>query len=440
MLRTQQLTSGFTFGYRFLKLISLGLVCLFLVSCSEDPYDGQHWSESALAVIGGTILATEGDMHLVRQDYHMPPDLSTKIQRWLSPLPEAWATTACPLLTEGSSDIACNGNDLEIFYRNCVFPNRDNQRYGFWRTHSRIKDIGLAGGCAALVGGTKDFQHADFDGEVVRRVFGATPDGGSGGDENNYRISTTGTLAYLGTFFASGWYDSTPKGGMVITFSHSGATPVRQIDITGLQAREYSLSEELFKTVTNGFTLAQLKGGQAPTIDGSGIDFEGGQVSTSFDNTLDTQTIGSTGSGASATDTWEGIETGVYGNPIVVEGIGTSRTITSFKVRIQHNVSQVVVVAKTLPAELTARFAADGTSLDTTPIAWTHDAACCWPTQGEYLTNFYHTDNMTRDYRSTLTRFTSTCGQVQIRFYGSLNAVDGINEGSPQVHLLSHCF
>lgn len=419
-----------------LGLAALGYATLMsFAGCGEDPYDGQSWSETAIAVIGGTVLATEGTMHLVEQIYVPKPTLFDVMKDVFSPLPVAHAINTCAVVGGvSSSQFSCDGNMLKVFYNNCAFPDRTAQHPGYWRTYSKFLNVDPLS-CDALIQGTKTFQEIEFP--SITRQFGLGTDE-QGGDENNFRISPKGTLVYMHTTYPSGWYDSSVKGGMEISFSAVEGVPERRISIKGIHLIEYSLDEALFQQIV-GTTLPGLENGESFNLDSVSMDTEGGQVSVTFDNTLDTQHLLTRGSGEEEEDYWE-IQGSTTYDPIIVLGTGANRTLASFKVRIQHNVSHTIVVSKSLPGELVARFAANGDTLDTNAVSWANDANCCWPTQGEILTNFYNTDEMTRDYRSTLTQFTPTCGEVRIRYYSDTNARGPVNGGAAQPHLLSHCF
>ena len=418
-------------------VLLLGTLAVVMTGCSQDLYDGTNWSESAVAVIGGTVLATEGTMHLVDQSFTPPPTVLERVRRVFSPIASAYAQNICPTIDPGSTDpdIACDSDgNLVLFYHNCYFPDRNAEHHGYWRTYSLIMGLGSST-CSDILNQNTTFDQ--LSNTTVTRHFGLTAESPTqGADETNWRLSSNGTLVYLSTFYPSGWYDNTVSGGMAVLLDQSTGTPIRSISINGLHAKEYSVDPSYFRQLL-GTTYSGIQSGNSFDLSALQISTTNGMASVSSDTSIDTQTL--TTSGPNEIDNWQVIGSSTY-DPIIVTGIGANRTLTYFKVRVQHNLSSVVTVSKMLSDELIARFQGNGLSLDTSAINWASDPNCCWPTEGEYLTNFYNTANMNQSYQSLLTRFTSSCGQVSMRYYSDLDAQGPLNEDNPQMHQLTDCF
>jgi len=407
------------------------VIYFFILNCSsEQLYDGSLWTEAALAVIGGTLLATEGNISLVQ---------NMKSNEFSDFFIKTAFANSCVTLNNQQGLMECdNDGRLKILYNNCTFPDISSTYRGYWRAYHRL-DFENKTVCENIRTTAITFEDNSLKDKTITRHFGLTisDDPSGSGDENTNRVGADNKISRFYTFLPSGWYDDSVRGGIEVTFRKNGSIYSRELKIKGFHLSTYEVDENIFKQ-SSGASYSELKNGASFNLEKLVFYTDTIYAALVGDQTVDTKTLQVSGSGSSEEDLWESPSSDY--TPIVVTGTGANKTITAMKFRIQHNISEVVVVGKLLPEELKSRFQSEGVSLDTTPISWVNDESCCWPTQGEFLTNYYHIDNMKYEFRSTLTRFTSDCGVVEIRYFDELNARKPLNNNSPRRHTLTQCF
>jgi hypothetical protein len=209
------------------------LLGLSLGGCSSAVDQVNIEIEPTLALLGGTILATQGS-GLVALQTPAKPALPFRLQDILMPIPSAYAAS-CPALSHASSmcvDAVGNspGPNLQVFYDNCQPSTMEGA--GYWRSYMLIT-FPSDGACAAV-------KAAGFVGAGLAAVYNSTVTrkyGSIGDDQNNVRLtSVVGPIheaVYVYSRFNSGW-NIDKAGGVEVAFNGDGTT--RTINIKGVHA------------------------------------------------------------------------------------------------------------------------------------------------------------------------------------------------------------
>ncbi len=367
------------------------LTAAFLSSCTDSPSTNID-AEPAIALLGGVVLGTQGEA-LVASTL---PRKSNTWRRWidgLNPIPDAFAVTACPLLTTGT----CNSEILDIFYDNCQPSGMG--RAGLWRSHINLT-FPTPGDCTATLGtGFNAVGVAALVGKTIIRTWG---DGGPGGNQDNMRLGENNELVFMYSDYPSGWQDNR-MGGASVTFV---SATQRRIEILGAHAFGFSFEDPPnidpdsfdLTTVLADPNTPQSKREWDHTINsvksGDTLFGIGPEITQNPDGTI---TFGDTNNDTVAT----------FDGDFIVDGNVVAR---GGMLRQQHNLSESL-----------------GVLVVTEPLTY-GDPACCYPTEGT-MKSRYDFNLKSPTLEETIV-FTSTCGEI---LYSS-TAV------SNEPRTLSHCF
>ena len=420
------------FRATFVALLALGLTnrCgLFM------DYQGECWTEPAIAVFGGAILGTEGTMYMAQN--HVPkPESLFALRHALDPIPEASAAAYCPTLDSyAGSQVRCitptavtpyfsePGPVLQVRYESCKFRNRADQLPGYWYMYHRITFPSTAACAAAKTAADLTTQYTSLVGSTINRGFGMYHPNQTA-DQHNFRLAGNNEVSAIWTDFPSGWYDSSPQGGVDVTF---GAGGTRTLTIKGVHATGYlSLAKAKFKDTADGTAWNFLDAGtdfRALAKYQSNLDYR-----VIFDHTIDSPKDGETKTAIAD------LANKKYAT-ITVTGTGANRKITAMPlIRIQHNVANTRD-----PRTLQVTSLPTGETLD-----WSNDANCCWPTKGRLVTNFLQRNgrNPRPDWKKEEITFTKKCGVVDYKVYLTPEDTGGQTSASDYsvTHTLSQCY
>lgn len=410
---------------------------LLLNRCGLLEYGGECWTEGIIALLGGTVLATEGTVHLTQvTPQTVSPHTFSPLVNPLDFISEANAAISCPILTDTAEwkcidptdyqgGFAATGPMLQVQYKSCKFPNRTDQLPGYRYGYQWFKMPSYAICESVRTGGSFTGVSA-LNGNTITRTFGQ----GQNGNQHNYRLSQTNEFVAMWTDFPSGWYDNRPMGGIDILFNADGS---RTLTIKGFHAKGFvSLTKTKLKDTADGVPWNFLTDGlDLEHIDSLVLNED---YRATWDHTIDTP--------ADATynprDN-EGVPP-TY-STITVTGTGATRKVTSMKkARIQHNIAN-----RHDPRTMGVSYLAKDASGAETPLTWENDPNCCWPTSGTIKTDFLERNglNPRPDWVSEEVKFTSKCGVVQYKAYLTVDPVTNDPLGDPDItvlHTLSHCF
>ena len=393
-------------------------------------YGGECWTEPLIAVIGGTLLSTEGAVHLTQRA--LPPE--PRALSLADPLiPNAMAAAFCPTLADSTKWSCVDPDDhplftkpgpvLQVRYQSCKFPSRTDQLPGYWYGYHWLK-FPTQTDCEA-VKAAQSFTGVNLTGKAVTRTWGRT----QSDNQQSFRLSQVNEFASLWTDFPSGWYDPGPQGGVEVAFGSGG---VRTLKVKGVHAVGYvSLSKTKFQDTADGtewdFLKQGLDLGNLPNLE-INKDYR-----IPWDHTIDTPA--------------DELFTGTSDDParaystITATGTGASRQITSMKkVRIQHNTANRHD-PKTVSV---SSLATDGSGAEI-PLTWEADPLCCWPTAGTIHTDFPKRNDLNPrpDWQAEEVVFTNKCGLVQYKAYLVVDPLTKLPISAPDItvlHRLTECF
>lgn len=373
------------------------LSLLFLSHCSSPVDEVTIESEPVAALIGGTVLATQGTGLIATRSPSAKP---FRIDAFLNPISIAHAApSTCPAITSVANcwddTYSGPGPNLEIFYDNCQSSLTDGS---YWRAYFYLTFDSQASCDAVRTGG---FGSIDLTGQKVVRHFGSIGD-----DQNNVRLAEIAggisEAAYMYSKYPSGWQVD-KSGGAEVTFTSSTD---RRIDFKGMHAKGLRYSSMPVNT-SSTFDLTSLADSATLT------------ANPAWDHTVSTVKTGDTlfGIGPSVILSSNGSvsfgdnassPTATFDGDLVVSGNTVKKGAV---LRVQQNIAQGIQVA-----------------VVTEDLVY-GDSTCCWPTSGTIESRFDL--NFPAATTEDKLEFLSTdCGAIRYTT---------VNGESSRTHL-SHCF
>lgn len=321
-------------------------------------FTGELWSQNVMGLLGGSLLATEGDGKIARRE--PSPGYFETLDRWLNPIASAHAAIgACPTVSR------CLGEIYETELLDCTESTM--QVAGVWRAIHRITLPDAATCQNVLTSGFSPAIHAALVGKTVARTYGQTQ---AGNQTDVWRLGANDEAVLVYTDFPSGIADeeigAIVKGGVQVAFDSSD---VRRVTILGAHV------------------LGWKDRGKRPMIvddmvPWSDIGYSNPKYQIQWDTTVHTP---------------EAIE---------VTGYGVGKKVTKLKAHTQHNIVQALGVTELKKDE---------------PLVYGL-ANCCWPTSGAIVTNFKRIKKSRGPkWGSEEIVFKETCGTVDYITYRSTN-------------------
>jgi len=347
----------------FLCHVTAGACLTALSGCGGGLIlNNEIWSESVVAILGGTIMATQNNGEVAWQ---FPRHDSTwrQLGRWLDPIQEAHAAaSACQDVTTASCDVS---GVLTMYYDNCLSGTMTNP--GYRRSYVHIvfpsqADCNLVG---ANPTGFDAAAIAGLTGKTITRHYGEGQSQNT--DHQNYILTSDNVGMGVYTIFPSGFTGDDREGGIDVTFVDATH---RRISVSGMHvialtetgaqysnAGDFDLDAVLTAAASTAtkpwdHTLNTVKSGDVPYTSGPAFSTVTNGLAFASEDASDTPAAPADGDA-------------------IVEGYGAGTKVKAgATMRTQFNLTKSVAV-----------------SIVTEDLVWS-SATCCWPTSGKIHTEY----------------------------------------------------